>query len=452
VNDGTIDAASANTITINVTPVNDVPTATGNNVTLAEDGQHPFTTAEFGYADADNDPLSQIKITTLPLNGQLFIDADNDGVVDDGEEVVLDQVILIADLSALKYKPATHINGIDSFDYQVNDGSVYSDENATIQITITPENDPTPEATAREFSIDKNTTLNEGLASTVTDPEGMGLAFQTTPVVDVSHGTLTINADGTFTYIPNQGYVGSDTFTYQVCDGGIPQECVNGTVTLLITGEDENADSDGDGIKDSVEKGDNPDEPVDSDGDGTPDYLDTDSDGDGIPDALEVGADPDNPADSDGDGMPDFIDTDSDNDGVPDAEEAGSDPGNPRDTDGDGIPDFQEIDSDGDGIPDGEEDSLVIYEGFSPNNDGKNDHWWIEGIENYPNNSVQVFNRWGNKVFEVKGYNNNDRAWGSESTLGLVIGSSQVPDGTYFYIIDLGNGEKARQGYITVHR
>ena len=130
----------------------------------------------------------------------------------------------------------------------------------------------------------------------------------------------------------------------------------------------------------------------------------------------------------------------------------GDDPENPRDSDRDGIPDFQEMDSDGDGIADSEDDGLIIYEGFSPNDDGANETWWIEGIENYPNNSVQIFNRWGNKIYEVKGYNNNDRSWGSTSSVGLVLGDTKVPDGTYFYIIDLGDGSKPRKGYITVHR
>ena len=87
---------------------------------------------------------------------------------------------------------------------------------------------------------------------------------------------------------------------------------------------------------------------------------------------------------------------------------------------------------------------LQVYGGFSPDNDGTNDVWNIRGITNYPNNHVRVFNRWGNVVFEVAGYNNEDRAWKSESI--------EVPDGTYFYLIDLGNNQPPRSGYVIVNR
>ena len=130
----------------------------------------------------------------------------------------------------------------------------------------------------------------------------------------------------------------------------------------------------------------------------------------------------------------------------------GSDPANPTDTDNDGVPDFRDTDSDGDGTPDGPADDLVIYEGFSPNDDNTNETWEIGGIENYPNNTVQIYNRWGNLLFEVQGYNNQDKAWGSDSSIGLILGSKNVPDGTYFYLIDLGDGSPVRKGFITVHR
>ena len=93
---------------------------------------------------------------------------------------------------------------------------------------------------------------------------------------------------------------------------------------------------------------------------------------------------------------------------------------------------------------------LLVYEGFSPDGDGTNDVWRIRGIENYPNNTVRIFNRWGSAVFEITGYDNQDRAWSSHSTVGLVSGD--VPDGTYFYLIDLGNNQPPRSGYVIVNR
>ena len=64
-------------------------------------------------------------------------------------------------------------------------------------------------------------------------------------------------------------------------------------------------------------------------------------------------SDPEFNKDTDGDGVKDSLDTDSDNDSIPDSVEAGPDPGNPVDTDGDGTPDYKDTDSDNDGVPDG---------------------------------------------------------------------------------------------------
>lgn len=88
---------------------------------------------------------------------------------------------------------------------------------------------------------------------------------------------------------------------------------------------------------------------------------------------------------------------------------------------------------------------ILIYNGISPNNDGRNDVWHMPGIELYPDNEVQIFNRWGNLVFKRKGYT-NQQAWD-----GTWDGHN-LPDGAYFYVIDLGDGSKAYSGYIQLQR
>lgn len=50
-----------------------------------------------------------------------------------------------------------------------------------------------------------------------------------------SHGTVTVNADGTFAYSPTAGYAGTDTFTYKICDTNVPTNCVTATATLTIS-------------------------------------------------------------------------------------------------------------------------------------------------------------------------------------------------------------------------
>ncbi|MBT32300.1 MAG: hypothetical protein CMO01_21770, partial [Thalassobius sp.] len=84
---------------------------------------------------------------------------------------------------------------------------------------------------------------------------------------------------------------------------------------------------------------------------------------------------------------------------------------------------------------------LKVYNGISPGNpDGKNDEWFIESIENYPNNTVQIYSANGTMVFEVNGYNNDDKVWKGDSNTGITLGSRQLPTGVYYYVINLGEG------------
>ncbi|WP_282036054.1 PKD domain-containing protein [Saccharicrinis aurantiacus] len=86
---------------------------------------------------------------------------------------------------------------------------------------------------------------------------------------------------------------------------------------------------------------------------------------------------------------------------------------------------------------------------FTPNGDGVNDFWFIEGAENYPSNKVQVFNRSGGLLYEVQGYNNQDVRFDGKSNKGS---SKVMPDGTYFYIINLGDGSDILKGYLIINR
>lgn len=73
--------------------------------------------------------------------------------------------------------------------------------------------------------------------------------------------------------------------------------------------------------------------------------------------------------------------------------------------------------------------------GFSPNGDGLNDFWIIEGIEAYPQNAVVIYNRWGNRVFEIKNYNNVDKVFWGEANVMTNLGAGKLPSGTYFFEI-----------------
>ncbi|MCK5897029.1 MAG: hypothetical protein KAG20_09495 [Cocleimonas sp.] len=124
------------------------------------------------------------------------------------------------------------------------------------------------------------------------------------------------------------------------------------------------ADTDGDGINDGIEVGNDPYKPLNHDNDNRINALDSDDDNDGLPTIFEK------QHDSDHDGIPDYLDTDSDNDGVSDGEEAGM---SLKDTDNDGIDNLVDIDStgnkdkNGDGIDD-------HFKASDRNNNGIPDH------------------------------------------------------------------------------
>jgi gliding motility-associated-like protein len=89
---------------------------------------------------------------------------------------------------------------------------------------------------------------------------------------------------------------------------------------------------------------------------------------------------------------------------------------------------------------------LVIPQGISPNNDGFNDQMYIKGLENYPNNGIRIYNRAGSLVYEAKPYPNNFNGEANRNLKG------ELTQGTYFYMLDLGDGKKPITGYIFLSR
>lgn len=86
--------------------------------------------------------------------------------------------------------------------------------------------------------------------------------------------------------------------------------------------------------------------------------------------------------------------------------------------------------------PDTQEDNVIVYNGFSPNEDGVNDYFFIDGLSNYPNNTLEIYNRWGVKVFETSGYG-TDGNWfkGISEGRATVSKGEKLSTGTYFYVL-----------------
>lgn len=80
---------------------------------------------------------------------------------------------------------------------------------------------------------------------------------------------------------------------------------------------------------------------------------------------------------------------------------------------------------------------LVVYNAITPNGNGLNDFLHIKGIDRFPNNTVRIFNRWGTKVFETRGYNETDNVFRGFSDGNLTISRNKfLPAGTYFYVLE----------------
>ena len=213
-------------------------------------------------------------------------------------------------------------------------------------------------------------------------------------------------------------------------------------------GNNADTDDDGDGFSDFDELScdsdplDAENTPADLDNDGIPNCLDTDRDGDGCLNTQDVFPDdPNECVDTDGDGLGDNYEVDDDNDEVLDVDDAFPlDPNESKDSDGDGIGDNADPDDNNDGF----DDEIVMASGvLTPNSSGIESTWKIVNIEKYPNARVRVYNRNGQEVFNKTNYRNDWRGTFENS-------QGPLPAGSYYYIVDFGNGMDLMKGWLYI--
>ena len=131
---------------------------------------------------------------------------------------------------SLTYTPDSGFTGTDTFTYKATDGTLTSAV-TTDTIIVTPN----IVANADSFTATENQTLNviaaNGVLANDVDPTA-GATVTAKLVTSTTHGTLTLNSDGSLTYIPTSGFTGTDTFTYQATDGTLTSTTATDTITV----------------------------------------------------------------------------------------------------------------------------------------------------------------------------------------------------------------------------
>jgi len=236
---GTPSASSApQTFTITVTGVNDAPSFTsGGNVTVAEDSGAYSAAWATGISAGPNEGGQTLTFNVANDNNALFSSQP-----------------AISASGVLMFTPAPNANGTATVTVSLSDnggianGGVDTSGTVTFTITVTPVNDA-PVAGSDAYDTIGNTQLQVAASQTVAAPAVFvtGSVLSNDTDIDSPPGSLTaslvsstagavvtVNADGTFTYLPPAGHPSAtDSFTYSVSDGAASS---NGTVTITLKG------------------------------------------------------------------------------------------------------------------------------------------------------------------------------------------------------------------------
>lgn len=401
------DAAGAvsNTavVTINVKPVNDVPVTLADAATTPEDT--PVTIDVLANdTDVDNalDPTSVA--ATAPANGIIEIKPDG----------------------SIIYTPAKDYFGPDSFTYTVKDVAGGVSLPATVSLTVTPVNDA-PIVVNDEGSTLENTPVDIPIIDNDTDADNPVNPGTIVIVVPPSHGTVTISPTGVATYVPDTDYLGEDTFTYTIedPDGLHSQPAATVVITVIPSNHSPVAVNDGPITHRFV---------VELSVDVLANDYDVDNDHSEL--VIESVTQPNMGSVSvEGDRIV----------------------YHPHGTTS-GLVTFTYTIADPTGLTATATvtieyiyNPLTVSEGFSPNNDNSNDSWYILSIENFPNNNVKVFDRWGLLVYQKSGYENTQAPWDGRANVGQQAGKL-LDQGTYYYMLDVGEEIKVLSGFVMITR
>jgi hypothetical protein len=165
--------------------------------------------------DMDQSPLAGT-VTQLPAHGALYQVEEGPKGVRRGVHIETVPAVVSDAGGRVIFAPDIDFLGDDSLNYRVSDGTFDSEE-AVCRIGIVPVNHA-PNAADHTFSTPADTPLRTPDLRVNSDPDGDPLVIES--FTQPANGLVIYNNDGTFTYMPNPGFAGTDTFTYVASDGG----------------------------------------------------------------------------------------------------------------------------------------------------------------------------------------------------------------------------------------
>jgi hypothetical protein len=210
------------TVTVNVTvkTTNTAPDAVDDTVTTTKGGP-----VLIDVAANDTDAEGNLDRTSAGTKCGDCVPPAHGTVVDNGN-------------GTITYTPTPGFNGTDSFVYEICDSGLLCDI-ALVTVTVkgNPDTNRPPAAKNDSAKTDEATPVNIDVAANDTDPDGNLVPGSANTECDgcstPSHGSLTNNGDGTFTYTPEADFNGNDSFVYEICDSGA--RCDTATVTVAVT-------------------------------------------------------------------------------------------------------------------------------------------------------------------------------------------------------------------------
>ena len=205
--------------------------------TVGKGWRHPPVASSDGYATFRNGSLSVSAAAGVLANDT---DSDGDPLTASVVEDVTNGTLSLRRDGGFDYEPADGFDGEDDFWYQVED-AVGNTAQANVTIAVV---DRVPAAAADSYATARNTALTvdpPGVLANDADPDGDPL----TAVLedDVTNGSLTLNADGGFTYEPGISYVATDAFTYRASDGAESGNLATVTITITNAAPEATADA-----------------------------------------------------------------------------------------------------------------------------------------------------------------------------------------------------------------